>query len=109
MLDDEIRLDAYRRAIEAVVKPVDVVVDAGSGTGILPYTPQKAGAQKVYAIEQSDFADWIPVMAEHNGVGDIIELVRGNFGAVQLLKRQMCLSPKHLALGLPAEKAQQAS
>ena len=84
MLDDEVRLDAYRRAIEATVKPGDVVIDAGSGTGILALYAAKAGARKVYAIEQSDFADWIPVMASKNGFGAIIELVRGNFGSVQL-------------------------
>ena len=87
MLDDEIRLDAYRRAIEATVKPGDVVIDAGSGTGILALYAAKAGARKVYAIEQSDFAEWIPVMAEHNGVGEIVELIRGNFGAVQLSEK----------------------
>ena len=84
MLSDQVRLDAYRRAIEETVQPGDVVVDAGSGTGILALYAAKAGARKVYAIEQSDFADWIPVMAEHNGFGDVIQLVRGNFGEVEL-------------------------
>ena len=84
MLSDQVRLDAYRRAIEETVRPGDVVVDAGSGTGILALYAAKAGARKVYAIEQSDFADWSPVMAKHNGFGDVIQLVRGNFGEVEL-------------------------
>jgi SAM-dependent methyltransferase len=87
MLSDEVRLSAYRQAIQDVVKPGDVVIDAGSGTGILALYAAKAGAAKVYAIENSDFADWIPIMAAQNGMADVIELVRGNFGSVQLSEK----------------------
>lgn len=79
MLVDEVRLDAYRRALEAVVKPGDVVIDAGSGSGVLAVMAALAGAEKVYALEQSDFAEMIPVVAEASGVGDVVEVVRGDF------------------------------
>jgi hypothetical protein len=84
MLMDEVRLSSYKRAIEATVRPGDVVIDAGSGTGVLAVYAALAGAKHVYAIEQSDFADWIPVIAKQNGVLEKVTLVRGNFGTVNL-------------------------
>ena len=56
MLQDEIRTSTYERAIMA--NSVDfkdkVVLDVGTGTGILAYFAVKAGAKKVYAVEASD-------------------------------------------------------
>ncbi len=51
MLNDQIRMLAYKAAINAVVKPGDVVVDLGAGTGILSQWALQAGAKKVYAID----------------------------------------------------------
>jgi hypothetical protein len=79
MLVDEVRLDAYRRALEATVQPGDVVIDAGSGSGVLAVMAALAGAEKVYALEQSSFAEMIPVVAEASGVGDRVEVIRGDF------------------------------
>lgn len=51
MLNDEIRMTAYEAAIKEVVKPNDVVVDIGTGTGILAQWALEAGAKKVYGID----------------------------------------------------------
>lgn len=51
MLNDEIRMSAYKTAIKEVVKPNYVVVDIGTGTGILAQWALEAGAKKVYGID----------------------------------------------------------
>jgi protein arginine N-methyltransferase 1 len=51
MLSDQYRMQCYRRAINQVVKQGDVVVDLGTGTGILAIMAIQAGASHVYAVE----------------------------------------------------------
>jgi predicted RNA methylase len=51
MVDDELRTKPLITAIEQTVKPGMVVIDIGTGTGILAITAAKAGAKSVYAIE----------------------------------------------------------
>ena len=50
-LADEQRTVAFKQAIEAVVKPGDVVLDVGTGSGIMAVLAAKNGARKVYAVE----------------------------------------------------------
>jgi protein arginine N-methyltransferase 1 len=51
MLNDEIRMTAYKNAIQEVVKPGMVVLDLGTGTGILGLWALQAGAKHLYAID----------------------------------------------------------
>jgi protein arginine N-methyltransferase 1 len=51
MLNDSVRMNAYKKAIQEQVKQGDVVVDLGTGTGILAQWALEAGASKVYGIE----------------------------------------------------------
>lgn len=84
MLADEPRITAYREALNALVRPDDVVIDAGSGSGVLAVLAALAGARKVYAIERTDFGEVIKQVAKDSGVADRVEVVRADFGKVVL-------------------------
>ena len=84
MLNDEVRLRGYWQGLKAVVRPGDVVIDAGSGTGVLAVMAALAGAARVYAIERTDMAQVIPQVAADSGVADRVTVVRGDVGTVQL-------------------------
>jgi type I protein arginine methyltransferase len=72
MLKDNVRLSAYRRAIEQVVQPDSVVMDMGAGTGILSFFASQAGANKVYAIERRPhIVDLAKALAEANQLDNI--------------------------------------
>jgi len=53
MLDDQLRMNAYRKAIGEVVRPGDMVIDLGTGTGILAQWALDAGAANVIGIEMN--------------------------------------------------------
>lgn len=53
MLADHARNDAYRRAIEKVVGPGDVVLDIGTGAGLPALFAARAGARHVHTCEMS--------------------------------------------------------
>ena len=54
MLLDSERVMSYKNALKNVVTPDSVVVDPGTGTGLLALLAAEAGARKVYAIELDD-------------------------------------------------------
>lgn len=77
MLNDRVRTERYLAAIREVVRPGDVVVDIGTGTGILAIGAAQAGARQVYAVEASGIADTAEAMFAANGVANRVTLVRG--------------------------------
>ncbi len=58
MLQDSIRMEIYSEAIRALVKPGDVVVDVGTGTGVLSFLAAKYGAGEIFAIDRSGIIDY---------------------------------------------------
>jgi protein arginine N-methyltransferase 1 len=87
MLHDKIRCDAYREAIRRTVKPGDVVVDLGAGTGLLSFFALQAGARHVYAIEMSGIAEAAAELIEANGFRERITLIRKNSKKARLPER----------------------
>ncbi len=74
---DEVRLSAYREAIAQALSPGAVVLDLGSGTGILGLLCCAAGAGRVYAVEQGTAAGWLDGVFEANGYGDRVQVIKG--------------------------------
>ena len=87
MLLDKIRCDAYREAIQRTVKPGDVVVDLGAGTGLLSFFALQAGARHVYAIEMTGIANAAAELIEANGFRERITLIRKSSLKVHLPER----------------------
>jgi ribosomal protein L11 methyltransferase PrmA len=76
-LADHARLSAFRQAIGEVVKPGDVVLDLGSGTGILGLLACRAGAKRVYSIEQGGMIELARQVSRANGFQDQMVFIKG--------------------------------
>lgn len=84
MLVDETRTGAYSQAISKVVKPGDVVVDLGCGSGILSFFACRAGARHVYAIESEAVINIAELVAAKNGFQDRITFYNDSSFNVEL-------------------------
>jgi len=74
MLADPQRMDAYERAIRALVRPGDVVLDLGAGTGILAMLAARAGAARVHAVESMPVARLAVELVRQNGLAGQISV-----------------------------------
>jgi predicted RNA methylase len=82
---DKVRTTTFQRAIEASVRAGDVVVDVGSGSGILALFAARAGARRVYAVEMDNtLAVALRKTAAANGFKDVIEVIEGDAMTVEL-------------------------
>lgn len=70
MLADSVRVDTYAEGIRRHIGPGDVVVDLGTGTGILAMLAARQGAS-VYAIDHSEIIDIAKKIAEHNNITNV--------------------------------------
>lgn len=86
MLRDVRRVQSYQLAIERAA-PGKIVVEVGCGTGILSTLAAKAGARKVYAIEETVIGEVAREVFAANGVADRVELVVGNSMDIELPER----------------------
>jgi precorrin-6B methylase 2 len=77
MLDDDRRTGDYLAALTAGVRPGDVVLDIGTGSGVLAVAAARAGARRVYAVEATDIALVADRVFEANGVQDRVTLLPG--------------------------------
>jgi predicted RNA methylase len=75
MIRDKVRTEAYREAIEKLVKD-QVVVDVGAGTGILSIFAAVAGARKVYAIENAGIVSICRQNVKERELSEKIEVIQ---------------------------------
>lgn len=76
-LSDTLRTEMWRQAFQQAMPAGAVVVDLGSGTGVLGLLALRAGAAKVYAIEAGPVIDIARAIARENGFDDRIVFLRG--------------------------------
>lgn len=77
MLADRLRVEAYAKAIARNVGPDDVVLDVGTGTGLLAMLAARQRPRRIHAIDHSDFIGIARRIASHNGF-DAITFIRTN-------------------------------
>jgi SAM-dependent methyltransferase len=84
MIYDEVRTSAYRKAINDAVKEGDVVMDVGTGTGLLALLAVRAGARKVIAIEKTSIIDVARANAEKVGLAHKIDFIMSDSRSVEI-------------------------
>ena len=87
MICDRVRTEAFQCAVAEVVRPGDVVLDVGAGSGILSLFAARAGASRVYAVEATTVAALAEQLAAANGVSDIVRVIQGDMFDVELPER----------------------
>jgi len=84
LLLDEIRTNAYREAIRQLVTPGSVVLDLGTGSGILSFFACEAGARRVFAVDATHSADLAAFLTRQLGYADRIEVIHAHSTKIEL-------------------------
>jgi len=86
MLQDHVRTGTYQEAIMSNPSNFKdkVVLDVGTGSGILAMFAARAGARKVYAVEASDIAEGAEKLIKANKLDHIIEVIKGKLERIDL-------------------------
>lgn len=87
MLNDEARTLAYQAAIRELVNKDDVVLDIGTGSGILAATAALVGAKKVFAVELTSIGLLAEEVFAANGLSDRVKMLRGHSTEIELPER----------------------
>lgn len=77
MLHDRRRTSDFVAAVAGAVRPGDVVLDIGTGSGVLAVAAARAGARHVYAVEATGIAEVAERVVRANQVEDRVTVVRG--------------------------------
>lgn len=83
MLSDRCRVEAYAAALTQQITPDSVVLDAGTGTGILACMAAHLGARHVYAVDRSSLSLATQVVAA-SGFSTRISLIQADLRTVVL-------------------------
>ncbi len=83
---DQVRNDAYARAIRRRVTPGSVVLDLGAGLGIHGLLAASAGARRVYMVEPEPVISVAREIANAHAFGDRIVTLMGKIEDLELLE-----------------------
>ena len=86
MLKDKVRTGAYQKAIleNSELFKDKLVLDIGSGTGILSFFAAQAGAKHVYGIEYADIADYSLEIIKKNKMENKITIIKAKVEEAEL-------------------------
>jgi len=87
MVGDKTRTDAYAEALRRAITPETVVLDLGTGIGVLALLAAKAGARRVYAVDPNDAIQIGREMAQANGFADKIVFIQDLSTRIDLPER----------------------
>ncbi len=91
LLRQGLRIEAFRRAIEAVVGPEDRVLEIGAGVGTYSFFAADAGAANVWAVEGAPVVHVAESIAKLNDYHDKVDFIRGWVPEVTLPDRATVL------------------
>jgi protein arginine N-methyltransferase 1 len=86
-ISDAPRVAAFEKATAEVIRPGDVVLDLGSGTGILGLLSCRAGAARVYSIDAGSIIGLAREIAAANGYSDRITFIKALSTRTELPER----------------------
>jgi type I protein arginine methyltransferase len=75
MISDPVRVSAYERALRQTVKPGTVVLEIGTGVGIMAVLACQLGAKRVYTVEPTAVIHLAQEIAAANSCSDRIEFI----------------------------------
>jgi protein arginine N-methyltransferase 1 len=86
MLGDDVRMQAYYDSIflNASAFQNKIVLDVGTGTGILAIWAAQAGAAKVYAVEATDMAKKAQILVNANKVSHQVIVIQGKIEDIEI-------------------------
>lgn len=79
LVSDSRSQNRFREVISKTVKPGDVVLDLGCGTGIHTLFALQSGARQVYAVDANAVIDIARTNIERNGFSDEVIFIRSYF------------------------------
>ncbi len=84
MVFDDVRNQYYFDAIKKAVNKDSVVLDLGSGLGVLGFMALQAGAKKVYLVEPASIIKTTKMIIKENGLSDRVECIAGTIEQIEL-------------------------
>jgi SAM-dependent methyltransferase len=83
-VSDVTRLQLYKSGITKAVSPGDSVADLGCGSGVLGLLCLQAGADHVYAVDNSAMIDIARESMVRAGLGEHVTFIRGKSSQIEL-------------------------
>jgi predicted RNA methylase len=103
-LYDKKRTLAFKKAIRQTVRKGDIVVDAGSGTGVMAMFAADAGAKRVYAVEFDEInVHRLRQIFASNGYGKKIKVISADTTKVKMPEKVDVIVCEMIATGLIEE------